>query len=82
MAKIFAKNKPLVMLTKSLFDDGKNPLFEKSAIPVDPAAIICQEIFYKKSNKKKEQTKAITFILTDECLLFPKVLLFLIMLKL
>lgn len=76
MAKIFAKNKQLATLNKSLFDDGKTPLFEKSSNPVDPAAIICQEIFYKKTSEKKDQAKAITFILTDECLLFPKVIYF------
>jgi len=75
MAKVFSKNKQnsnLTLNNKSIFDDGKSQLFEKFSSP-EYTAIICQEVFFKKSKKKKEQNKLLTLVLTDEFLFFPKV---------
>lgn len=76
MAKIFSKNKQvnISIMNKSIFDDGKSALFEKCNSLVNVSSIICQEMFFKKSKKKKGQNKLITFMLTDDFLLFPKVL--------
>lgn len=73
MKNIIGKNKQPLM-NKSIFDDGKSSLFEKCITPVNHTTIICQEMFFKKSKKKKGQNKLITFMLTDEFLLLPKVL--------
>ena len=76
MAKVFNKNKQnssSSLISKSIFDDGKSFLFEKCTTSLDPSLIICQEVFFKKSNKKKEKQKLISFFLTDEFILFPKV---------
>ena len=76
MAKAFSKNKQNSGLNlvqfKSMFDDGKSPLFEKCSSP-EYSSIICQEVFFKKSRKKKEQNRLLTLVLTDEFLFFPKV---------
>lgn len=73
MAQAFITSKHPTSLPipfKSLFDEAKGPLFEKS-LPPDKEIIICQEVFFKIS--KKNQSKLVTLVLTDEHLYFPKV---------